>query len=72
VEEPGPQGRDPGSVLSCGHCGWQGLETMALVTGSSGEDSEHFAAECPRCHEPVEAGMPSFEEILAARRAPGV
>jgi phage FluMu protein Com len=72
VEEPEPQGRDPGGVLSCGHCGWQGLDLLTRVSGSSGEDSEHLAAECPRCHEPVEAGMPSFEEILAARRAPRV
>ena len=70
--EPGPQGGDHGGDLSCGHCGWQGQETLRLGAGPSGGDAGRFAAECPRCQEPVEAGMPSFEEILAARRVPGV
>jgi hypothetical protein len=53
----GPQGRlghDPGRLLACGQCGWQGPD----------------ASECPWCHEPVTGEMPTAEEIIAARRNP--
>jgi hypothetical protein len=57
-------GRDPGAAHACGHCGWEG---PAAPVGPAGNP---FTAECPRCHEPVQAGMPSVEEIEASRVAP--
>ena len=69
MDDPEPEDRDAGNVMTCGHCGWQDRGALTLVAASPGEDAGRSAAECPRCHAPVEAGMPSFGEILAARRA---
>jgi len=60
-------GPDPGGLVSCGSCGWQGAEPS---TGTAGPYGESLASECPRCHAPVTVEMPSIEEIAGARRAP--
>jgi len=59
-------GHDPGGLVSCGSCGWQGAEPS---TGTVGPFGEALASECPRCHAPVTVEMPGAAEIAAVRRA---
>jgi hypothetical protein len=72
VEESAPPGRlvalgrDPGGLVACDHCGWEGPEA-AVGTGGMGP-FDGLAAGCPRCGSTVAHEMPTIEEVQAARR----
>ena len=68
MEEILPFGRDPDRAEICGHCGWEGPDTLMGTSGPLGDPS---TTECPTCHAPIASEMPSASEIAAARRAPG-
>ena len=74
VEDPEPLGGslapDPGSLVDCSGCGWQGPEATVGMGGLDGMAlSDGLAPGCPRCGATVAPGLPTIEVIQAARRA---